>query len=111
MVTSLWAGSPVAAARGASENGFYVDYVLGSPDPTRGTTAAWYHTHPRGLALPSPEDREFSRYYGVPGFIWGRRPTFGGGGPHVVATFSGRKDRATEDLGICPLPPDLPPGL
>ncbi len=35
MVTSLWAGSPVAAARGASENGFYVDYVLGLTRVTR----------------------------------------------------------------------------
>jgi uncharacterized protein RhaS with RHS repeats len=84
---------------------------FGSPDPPRGTTAGWYHTHPRGLALPSPEDLEFSRFYGVPGFVWGRRSTFGGGGPQVVATFSGRKDRATEDLGSCPLPPDLPPAL
>ncbi len=41
MVTSLWAGSPVAAARGASENGFYVDYVL---DPS--STA-----FPSGLVL------------------------------------------------------------
>jgi RHS repeat-associated protein len=80
------------------------------PDPSRGTVGGWYHTHPVGVARPSAPDYEVSFRYNAPGYVWGRRPAFGGGGPHVVTKFSGRKD-PVEDLGSCPSPPDVAPAL
>ena len=57
---------------------------LGDPDPTRGLLAGWYHTHPRGPAVPSdPEDYNFSRAYGVPDMS-------GGGGRPLKATVPGQ---------------------
>jgi hypothetical protein len=79
------------------------------PDLSRGTVGGWYHTHPVGVARPSDPDYEISFRYNVPGYVWGRRPAFGGDGPHTVAKFSGRKD-PVEDLGSCSTP-DVAPEL